>query len=141
VSKRKRKRTSPTARWAYEAEEAPKRKHAWSNSCPGFVKHRGALVGKCPHDLTTEEAERLLNTGLPYPSERWGKDWPDRIYVVHEGAVYRAVPTVAGRSYHGFPELPSELRRLPRTFRESLLSKARELGCEDQVRRWMRKGP
>lgn len=126
--------------WKYEAEERPKRKHAWDKPYPGFVKHRGAWISKCPKGLSTKEAERLLNSqSLAYPLRRWGKQWPDRLYVVHEGCVYKALVTRPGVSYHAFPELPERLRRLPKEFRDRLLDLARRLGCEDEVRRWIRK--
>ena len=127
----------PPWKWKYEPDENPKRRHAWGKPKPGFVKVRGSLIGKCPAGFSNEEAEKLLNNGIPYPLERWGKPWPSRIYGVHEGTVYRATVTVGGRSYHAFPELPDRLRELPRKFQEKLLQRAAELGCEDQVRRWM----
>jgi len=142
---RKRRSTKKAAaprvpdRWAYEPDETPKRKHAWHQAHAGFVKVRGVLVGKCPSGLPLVQAEALLNTGIPFPMERWGQAWPDRIYVVHEGVVYRAHATNPGRSYHAFPELGRELRRLPRDFQNRLIELARSLGCEREVRRWIRR--
>lgn len=134
-----------TRRFTYDPGEKPKRRHHWVNDHPGFVKVRGAPVGKCPIGLSMERAEELLNQGIPYePEEPEGAvvtGWPARIYVVHDGAIYRATPTVPGVSYHAFPELPARLRDLPRRFRENLLARARELGCEQETRRWMESSP
>lgn len=131
-------------RFRYEPGERPKRRHHWSNDYPGFVKVRGAPVGKCPSDISMERAEELLNAGIPYepdqPEGGVATGWPGRVYVVHNGAIYRATLTSPG-VYHAFPELPARLRELPRRFREKLLARARELGCERETRRWMESSP
>lgn len=100
--------------WVYEPDEKPKRKHFWDKPLPGFILIQGNLVGKCPDTLSLEDAQRLLNEGIPYSPKGWRQAYPKRIYVVHENCVYRATPTNPGVSYHGFPEKPSELRKLPR---------------------------
>lgn len=97
----------------------------------------GEVVGKCPSGMSLDEAERLLNTGIEWtnPNSHHDEDWPEQIYVVHEGAVYRAMVTRRGVSYHGFPAN----RRVPPTLRDRILARARELDCEVEVKRWMRK--
>ncbi|MBI4703444.1 MAG: hypothetical protein HY744_20215 [Deltaproteobacteria bacterium] len=126
-------------RWRYEPDEKPKKKHHWDKPRPGFVKVRGVDVGKCPHGLSLDRAERLLNQGIAYDPPRAATgDWPSRIYVVYEGAVFRAVPTNPGVSYHAFPDKPAELSRLPRHVLEQIEERARELGCEQEVKRWIR---
>jgi len=125
------------ARWQYEPDERPKKKHAWNRPEPGFVGRGASLVGKCPNNVTEQEAEELLNGGVPMRSERSRNLWPSRIYLIHEGQVYRAVPTNPGRSYHAFPELPRSFRELPRATKIAVLDRARDLGCLEEVRRWM----
>ncbi|MBI4703269.1 MAG: hypothetical protein HY744_19300 [Deltaproteobacteria bacterium] len=124
--------------WEYEPDEKPKRKHAWDEPYPGFVEVRGEVVGKCPAGLSNDEARELLNQGIAWTRPRSPSlGWPDAIYVVHAGAVYRAKPTNPGVSYHAFPETGERLREVPRSLRRRILDRARELGCEQEVRRWM----
>lgn len=124
----------------YEPDEEPKRKHHWDRAEPGFVEVRSVLVGKCPSDLTIARAEALLQDGIPWNRPRTPDlGYPDAIYVVYDGAVYRAKPTRPGVSYHAFPELGSRLRELPRQLKTRILEKARELGCDVGVQRWMNK--
>ena len=126
-------------RWRYQPDEIPKKKHHWDRNEADFVEVDGVPVGKCPANITIPQAEVLLNSGIPWV--RPGTPdlgYPDAIYVVHEGVVYRAKPTnIQERSYHAFPELPARLRELPRALRGRILESAAEQGCEDAVRRWM----
>lgn len=124
-------------RWKYEPRGNPKPKHGWHRDEPGFEEEKGGeLVGKCPANMSLEEAEDLLNHGIHWtnPNSHHIESWPERIYAVHNGAVYRAIPTRRGISYHGFPEY----HRVPRSLKDQLLARARRLGCEDEVKRWMR---
>ena len=126
-----------TQRWEYEPRAKPKPKHGWSKDEPGFEKGRGGeIIGKCPSGMTIEEATTLINDGIPWtnPHSDHDEDWPENIYVVHDGNVYRAVPTRRGRSYHGFPAQ----RRVPRRLKDKILQRARNLGCEVEIKRWMR---
>lgn len=125
--------------WKYQPDEDPKRKHHWKGIRAGFVTVRGEVVGKCPCTISLELAEHLLNTsGIPWSNPRFPVGThPDRIYVVHEGVVYRAMPTIAGVSYHAFPELPERLRHVPKTVRAQILTLADQLGCKKEVQAWM----
>jgi hypothetical protein len=125
--------------WKYQPDEDPKRKHHWSEPRAGFATEGGEKVGKCPCTITVELAERLLNQqGLPWDNPRLPTGThPDRIYVVYDGVVYRAKPTIAGVSYHAFPELPERLRQLPKAVREQILGLADRLGCKKEVQAWM----
>jgi hypothetical protein len=125
-----------TTTWRYETDENPKRRHAWSNAYAGFVVVQGVEVGKCPNNISSTVAERLLNTGIPVQAPRSAAPYPKRIYIVHDGVVYRATPTNPGVSYHAFPEKAEEFRRLPRSVRGSILSEAERLGHGNEVRRW-----
>lgn len=128
----------PTRRWRYQVDEDRKRKHHWNEPRAGFVEVGGEQVGKCPVNVTLDQAERLLNEqAVPYHNPKAPGPNPDRIYVVHEGVVYRAVPTVAGVSFHGFPDSPERLRSLPKVVRRQILDLADRLGCKDQVLKWM----
>jgi hypothetical protein len=87
--------------------------------------------------MDMQSAQGLLNQGIPWSPKAWSKPYPQRLYVVHQGSVYRATPTNPGTSYHGFPEM---LERLPpgRKLREQILERARALGCEAEVNKWMK---
>lgn len=130
--------------WRYEVDEERKRKHHWDRPVPGFVfvGHEDVPIGRCPSGMTTQEAENLLNDGgISFFPVGWKASHPKRIYVVYDGAVYRAVETNPGRSYHGFPETGEELRRLPSSIRNAILKRAQRLGCEDKAQRWMSQNP
>lgn len=124
----------------YQPDERPKRKHHWGEPYAGFVFRRGTPIGKCPVDLTVEIAKGLLNEGIPYCNPRAQGPHPDRVYVVHGGVVYRATVTSFGKSYHGYPELPAELRALRTTNRhlfDRILDRAKEMGQLEAVQAWV----
>jgi hypothetical protein len=127
-----------TRTWRYEPDENPKRKHAWSNPHAGFVVVQGVEIGKCPNNISIAQAEQLLNIGIAVDMPRSPAAYPKRIYIVHNGVVYRATPTNPGISYHAFPEKVEEFRRLPRSVQEAILSEAGRLGHGDDVGRWSR---
>jgi hypothetical protein len=120
--------------WLYEADEKPKQRHSWQNKKAGFIEVKGVLIGKCPKGQDPKVAETLLNDGIPYfPPRSWNHWHPKSIFIIHDGAVFRALPTVPGKSYHAFPEK----ERIPPRIRQQILDKARKLGCFDKVRRWL----
>ncbi len=126
--------------WVYDAGEKPKKRHHWDKPFSGFIEIDGLRVSKCPGDMTTSEAQRLLDEAIPYSKPSWRYDHPNRLYTVaSDGTVYRAKPTVPGKSYHGFPEDPAMLPP-DRRLRKSIMERAVRLGCETQVSRWLRKG-
>ncbi len=124
--------------WRYEADEHPKRRHHWEHDYAGFVQVGAKMVGKCPNNLTNEEAEALLTEGIPYYPARWRQDDPQRIYAVKDGVIYRAMPTNPGRSYHGFPELPDRFRELPAKLKRKVMERAEPLGCWNEVSKWLK---
>jgi hypothetical protein len=85
--------------------------------------------------MSLQQAEELLQSGLPFSSERWPHDYPERIYNVHDGTLYRATPTNPGQSYHGFPELPERAKKLPREFKDRLLRLAEQKNCLAEVKK------
>jgi hypothetical protein len=97
--------------WLYEPDEVPKRKHHWKEPRAGFVMVGNVLIGKCPSTMTLESAEELLNSGVEWSPKGWQREYPQRIYAVSDGVLYRATPTNPGRSYHGFPEHYSRFPR------------------------------
>lgn len=110
-------------------------KHKWSRPEAGFDERRGVPIGKCPNSITVKQAERLLNSGVPWPEE-WesSSQHPSRIYNVFEGVVYEAVPTMRGYSYHGFPAR----KRLPRLVLCELEKRATEAGFAQEFKQWIK---
>ncbi|MGH7150654.1 MAG: hypothetical protein ACREIU_08150 [Planctomycetota bacterium] len=126
------------APWRYEPDESPKRKHAWDRDEPGFLEvSPGQVVAKCPSGVTPREAQELLDQAIPWSPRSWRRGYPQRLYAVRDGVLYRATPTVPGRSYHGFPEHQSTFPRGARELQREILDRARALRCETGLRRWM----
>ncbi len=124
--------------WLYEPDEQPKRKHFWREPFAGTVEVQGTLVSKCPSTLSTQVAQAMLDNGIEWqPHRGWRNDYPQRIYAVAEGVVYRATPTNPGRSYHGFPELPGHVPP-DRDLQGAIIELARSDGSEKEVERWLR---
>ena len=123
--------------WRYEPDEVPKRKHHWSEDRAGFVTVKGVEVGKCPASLSVATAESLLEAAVPWWPRGWRRKYPQRLYIVYGGVVYRAIPTNPGVSYHGFPELPSLFPPSAKEVKEALLEGARASGQEEEVKKWM----
>ncbi len=125
--------------WVYEPDPERKHKTGWTKNVAGFVTVANTLVSKCPHNLTNETCEELINSGVEYsPPKRWNRSYPDRIYNIIDCVVYRATPTIPGSSYHGFPELPDRVAKLPRELRNRILDLAEERGCREEVEKWMK---
>src|SRR5690554_2428452 len=120
--------TKPARKWVYERGEG-RTKHCWNQPRAGFEPSRRGQVGKCSNQITDAVATELLNEGLPDEDGRQrsqeNKSYPQRIYNVFDGAIYVAVPTQPGKSYHGYPVRGP----LPRKLLKKLRQKAEEAGC------------
>jgi hypothetical protein len=116
--------------WKYERGEG-RTKHCWNKPHAGFKPSKRGPVGKCANTITDAIAEDLLNNGIPWDDD---DDWPEEVYNVHEGAVYVAVPTRPGVSYHGYPYQG----RLPDCLVRKLQNKAQEKGCLAEFEKWKR---
>jgi len=123
--------------WEYEPDKTPKRKHSWEKNAAGFISIGTTVIGKCPKGISIDTAKELLNSGIPWSPRRWEKSHPQRIYAIHHGVLYRAMPTIPGKSYHGFPEHPRSFSELPKALREKIFEHAKQLGCLEQVRKWV----
>ncbi|MBI4699812.1 MAG: hypothetical protein HY744_01375 [Deltaproteobacteria bacterium] len=95
-------------------------------------------MGKCPQGLPDDLPERLLNEGIGVDGDELTPGpKPLRIYIVHDGVVYRAKPTNPEvGSWHAFPEFPEELRKLPDAIWDRIRERAEHLGCAAEVERW-----
>jgi hypothetical protein len=123
--------------WKYDSGDN-RCKHRWHKDEAGHLMEGRRLVGKCPKSLDPVKAEDALNSGYPYFDERDGEHtFPSRIFAVIDGVVYRAMPTMPGVSYHGFPELA---RSLPPddTLKAAILDLAVADGSRKEVEKWLK---
>lgn len=123
--------------WKYDPGEW-RNKHKWQQDNAGFEFDGREEVGKCPNSITRHPAlaEELLNCGVCFPM---GEDPPREVYNVHQGVVYRAVPTLFGTSFHGFPEKEQRNRRVPSVVLRELARRAQADGTYHLFERWMRR--
>lgn len=115
-------------------------KHCWHEPFAGVVRCGVAVISKCPSVMSKRQARDLLD-GAEYegkiPGEKAFDAQPKRMWNVHRGVVYEAVPTRAG-SYHGYPWFGRPGRnRLPRRVRSVLQERAQRQGYEKEFREWM----
>ena len=79
-------------------------KHRWSKNYAGFAKYHGEIVGKCPNDITLDEAQKLLSEAVTDPPDDYDIDpYPKRLYNVYRGVIYRAEGDGRSNVYHAFP--------------------------------------
>ncbi|MBF0182288.1 MAG: hypothetical protein HQM03_19915 [Magnetococcales bacterium] len=124
--------------WKYDPGER-RIKHKWSKDEAGFdPPDVPGSPGKCPSSVTRTPglAERLLNDGIPWPT---GAAHPERIYNVYQGVVYRAVPAIAGKIYHGFPEKEQHGRLVPNEVLDALAERADNAEEFHKFRDWAKK--
>lgn len=120
----------------YEYDPGERRgKHRWSNDYAGFESEDGLQVGKCPSSIDRTRAQALLNGGIPWHNPAIDSAHPQSIFAVDRGAIYKATPTVPGRSYHGFPWKGP----VPRNILERLRGMAKSEGFEQEFEAWRRK--
>jgi hypothetical protein len=119
---------------------AYRHKHHGSKACAHFRDEGSASVGVCPSTLSVDEAQRLLQFGVPDFGSNEPTSPPARIYAVHEGVIYEARPTEPGSlTYHGFPwrGRPGH-NRLPRAIKRALQEQAEQSGYLKVFKDWLR---
>lgn len=118
-------------------------KHCWKRDQADFVQQQGHLVGKCPSSITDSVAETILNQAVAEPDPflvpgRAAASWPKRLYGVHKGVIYEAVPTQPGKSYHGYPWRGRDGRGpLPTLVVERLRAMAEAEGYLKEFKSWL----
>lgn len=122
-------------KWIYDAGEH-RIKHCWSRPEAGFESGDGRVIGKCSSNIDHLTAEQLLNDGIVIEGSA---DQPEKIVNVYEGVIYVAVPTIPGKSFHGYPwkSLPGRSRIARKVF-EELKRRAVESGHDRQFRQWVK---
>jgi hypothetical protein len=131
-------------RWKYDAG-VQRHKHHWHHPYAGIVFEGKDPVGKCPNNITQELAAELLNEGIPWYDlkrplvcSQTQLPYPQAIYNVYKGVVYKAIPTQAGCSYHGFP---IRKRDISPKIKKQLYQLAAQKGCERELKQWLKEYP
>lgn len=81
-------------------------KHVGSNPFAEIVFEHDKpkrAIGKCPNDIGQTTREALLQEAIPAPNGDRDVDYPKTLYAVHDGVIYQAQTSDAGRSYHAYP--------------------------------------
>jgi hypothetical protein len=115
-----------------------RRKHVGISEVPeiehlnGVPKH---AIGRCPRAVPEALKTQLLNEAIPAANGDRELDFPKRLHVVHEGAIYRAETTSAGKSYHAFPYAG----KLGKGLVAELAAMADHKGCREGFDKWVAK--
>jgi hypothetical protein len=109
-------------------------KHVGGNPYPEFGNEKDPrrVVGLCPNNLVHADHQRLLHEAIPDGNGDRSINFPKRLHVVHEGAIYRAETTDWGKSYHGYPYRG----KMGRNLLEKLRAMAEEKGCLAAFEHW-----
>jgi hypothetical protein len=124
--------------WKYDkGEHRPK--HSWSKTEAGFIGSSKGAIGKCPNDVSLEEASKVLNKGIPLQDAPQG--YPTKIYAVFRGVIYVAAYNNNGHFYHAYPWRGDLGGRpcLPRVIIKQLEEQARIEGTEKEFKKWWKK--
>lgn len=123
----------------YQYDPAEHReKHCGAQNEAVFQLQGSAWIGQCPVTLDKKTAETLLQDGVGEWDDP-SQTHPARIFTYYQGAVYVAVPTEPGISYHGYPwrGRPGH-NRIARTILEELRKMAENCGESKQLQNWLR---
>ena len=113
-------------------------KHVGSTDQPEIAYEKGIpkyALGKCPRAVPDALKAELLNEAIPAPNGDRNLDFPKRLHVVHEGAIYRAETSSAGKSYHAFPYAG----KLGKALLAELGKMADRKGCRKEFDQWVAK--
>ena len=119
--------------WKYDPGDK-RFKHKWNKDVADFVTPDGMPVGKCPKSVGIDLATHLLNSGIEWHNPKIPKAYPDHIYNVYKGVIYKATITLHGRSYHGYPWKG----RLPRQIYDKLVEIAKSQGYQAEFDEWVK---
>ena len=91
-------------------------------------------IGKCPNNVGQATREALLQEAIPAPNGDRDADFPKALYAVHDGVIYEAQTSDAGRSYHAYPYHGPLAGRLV----NALWLKAQGGGSESAFENWVK---
>lgn len=125
------------ARREYE-KGAERFKHVGTTDQPEIVYTDGIpkhARGKCPRNIPEALKVDLLNEAIPAANGDRELNFPKRLHVVYEGAIYRAETSTAGKSYHAFPYAG----KLGKSVVAQLEAMADRKGCRIEFDKWVAK--
>jgi hypothetical protein len=111
-------------------------KHVGTGPEPLIAFDRGnprMWIGKCPSTLGEGHRETLLNEAIAASNGDRDLTPPKKVYVVHEGAIYRP-KRASGGSYHGYPYRG----KLPSPLISALRAMAVRKNCSEEFEEWLR---
>lgn len=115
-------------------------KHCWAEPRADFIATGVGAIGKCPSTLSKDQARELLNDAEfegKTPDQTVADVMPERVWNVHEGVIYEAVPSGPG-AYHGYPWRGRPNRnRLAREIKRALQQKAEQQGYGRELKDWL----
>jgi hypothetical protein len=91
-------------------------------------------VGLCPAGFPADLRLQLLNEAIPAPAGDRDIDYVKYLYVVHEGAIYKACTSDAGVTYHAYPYSGT----LSKQIVEQLRTMARNKDCIVGFEKWVK---
>lgn len=92
-------------------------------------------TGLCPRGISDALKEALLEEAVADgPGDR-EIDFPKRLFVVHDGTIYRAETTDWGKSYHAYPYRG----KMGRALLARMSQMAAEKGCQKSFDDWVNK--
>ncbi|MBB3272758.1 hypothetical protein FHW75_003954 [Pseudomonas sp. OG7] len=129
------------SKWIYDRADH-RWKHCWNKPHADFVPRYWGQVGKCSNQISDEVATDLLQDSLRdglYVEDSLvpGDDdslYPEEVFAVYDGAIYVAVPTRPGISYHGYPYKGTLNKRLMK----KLQDKAEKADCSAKFKKWVK---
>jgi hypothetical protein len=132
----RQKRSKGRVALTYKADPKHAQKHRGSKAEAEIVTDvDGTPVGKCSKEISPEEAQSLLDSGIRFPPCD-PSEVPKDVYNIHRGVPYRAHRNGANtRNFHGFPDV---VRRIPPKVRAELRERAKREGVADLFDRWMK---
>jgi hypothetical protein len=113
-------------------------KHVGKNDKPEILfdtRNPRHYVGMCPRGIPDEMKAKLLEEAIADDNGDRELDFPKRLHVVYDGAIYRAETTDWGKSYHAFPYRG----KLGKSLLTALGKIADEKACRDEFDKWVEK--
>lgn len=128
---------SPNTTLKYEKGEN-RHKHSGKVADAQMVQEKGGhWVGKCPKGFSLDDAQTLLQNGIPEFRETTAEK-PYRIWTYFNGAIYVAFSQDSGNTWHGFPN-GHPMKEPPSQIMRQLVQRAREKGEDANIQEWLGK--
>ena len=111
-------------------------KHRWKKNYAGFSDFQRNIVGKCPNDITLEQAQNLLEEAITDPPDEFNTDpYPKRLYNVYKGVIYLAIGDGRSNRYHAFPA--DNIKSMDKETLRILEERAIASGDENSFKKWV----